>query len=202
MEEIIGEQAQAKANLIQNHLLTENFLHPENINDVNSHTFYQPIPPISTPPNCNYEQDFIAWCEHTISKLNAGDFDSLDIENLIEELAGLAGRDRREIRSRLIEYLSHLLKRRYISMPTCFRGWEKTIENQSDEINQILHQSPSLKTYLAEILSEVWNIALKRTQKEYPKYTFSSELPFTSTLEITNLLDRDRPWETLTNETI
>jgi putative acetyltransferase len=41
------------------------------------------------------------WLEETIAKLKADDFQNLDIENLIEELEGLAGRDRRELESRL-----------------------------------------------------------------------------------------------------
>ena len=37
-----------------------------------------------------YEQDLNLWLETAIAQLKAGDLKSLDIENLIEELEGLA----------------------------------------------------------------------------------------------------------------
>jgi hypothetical protein len=61
-----------------------------------------------------YEQDLNLWLETTISDLQAGDFHHLDIENLVEELASLAARDKRELRSRLATLLEHLLKRCYV----------------------------------------------------------------------------------------
>jgi hypothetical protein len=43
-----------------------------------------------------YEQDFIAWCEATVTQLKAGQLHQLDIENLIEEIDSLGKRDRRD----------------------------------------------------------------------------------------------------------
>jgi hypothetical protein len=42
------------------------------------------------------------------------DFYNLDVENLVEELEGLAGRDKRELKNRLRTLLEHLLKRLYV----------------------------------------------------------------------------------------
>ena len=44
-----------------------------------------------------YEQDLNLWVENAIAQLKVGDFQNLDVENLIEELEGLAGRDKREL---------------------------------------------------------------------------------------------------------
>ena len=44
-----------------------------------------------------YEQDLNLWLETAIAQLKTGDLQNLDIDNLIEELEGLAGRDRREL---------------------------------------------------------------------------------------------------------
>ena len=44
-----------------------------------------------------YDLDLNLWLETAIAQLKVGDLKSLDIENLIEELEGLAGRDRREV---------------------------------------------------------------------------------------------------------
>lgn len=46
-----------------------------------------------------YEQDLVAWCDDTVRKLKAGNFQEIDIDRLIEEIAGLAGRDRRELKA-------------------------------------------------------------------------------------------------------
>jgi hypothetical protein len=67
-----------------------------------------------SPPATSYESDLNLWVEITISQLKARNFDELDIDNLIEELEGLSGRDRRELKQRLTTLLEHLLKRCYV----------------------------------------------------------------------------------------
>ena len=54
-----------------------------------------------------YDRDLNLWLEEAIAKLKAGDFQNLDVENLIEELEGLAGRDRRELKRRLTTLIEH-----------------------------------------------------------------------------------------------
>jgi len=62
-----------------------------------------------------YDRDLHLWLEEMIAQLKAGDFQNLDIENLVEELEGLASRDRREIKQRLTTLIEHLLKRCYVT---------------------------------------------------------------------------------------
>jgi len=92
-----------------------------------------------------YDRDLNLWLEDAITKLKAGDLANLDVEHLIEELAGLAGRDRREVESRLTRLIEHILKRCYVNLPECYRGWELTIIEQRNEIKKIIKQSPSLR---------------------------------------------------------
>ena len=114
-----------------------------------------------------YERDFNLWLEDTIAKLKAGDFQNIDIENLIEEIAGVTGSDKREIENRLQRLIEHILKRCYVSMPDCYRGWQVTIVNQRQKLVRLLRQSPSLKCHFLESFDEVFDDALKIVRIEY-----------------------------------
>lgn len=134
-----------------------------------------------------YEQDLNLWLETTISDLKAGDFQRLDVENLVEELASLAGRDRRELRSRLATLLEHLLKRCYVNSEYDYAGWEETIDRTRFEIVGILDQSPSLKNYAnsPELFSQAFNFALSRMKKnqDYQSSAFPDRWEFNSDIE-------------------
>jgi len=83
-------------------------------------------------PQTLYQQDLVAWCDDTVAKLKAGNFADIDIDSLIEEIEGLAGRDRRELENRLEVLLNHLLKRLYVDSPNDYRSWELTISGSAD----------------------------------------------------------------------
>ena len=120
-----------------------------------------------SPKATLYERDFNLWLEDTVAKLKAGDFQNIDIENLIEEIAGVTGSDKREIENRLQRLIEHILKRCYVSMPDCYRGWQVTIVNQRQKLVRLLRQSPSLKCHFLESFDEVFDDALKIVQIEY-----------------------------------
>jgi hypothetical protein len=139
-----------------------------------------------------YEQDFVAWCEDTANKLKKRDLDHLDFENLIEEIESLGRSDRRELKNRLTVLFAHILKRIYLNSPENFNGWELTIIEQRRQIQDLLEDSPSLKSYLAEILAKVYANALNDVQFEYKQ----TEFPQTWQFEIeTDLLLSQKYWE-------
>ncbi len=114
-----------------------------------------------------YERDLDLWFENAIAQLKAGDFQNLDVENLIEELEGLTGSHRREVESRLIRLIEHILKRCYVKMPDCYRGWEVTIINQRGKLKRLLKQSPSLKRHFLQSFDESFAEALEIVRTEY-----------------------------------
>jgi Domain of unknown function DUF29 len=66
---------------------------------------------MASPQNApGYEEDFVAWLEDQARRARRGDTEGLDLDNIAEELEGMARSDRREIRSRLTVLLVHLLK--------------------------------------------------------------------------------------------
>ncbi len=57
-----------------------------------------------------YNQDYSLWLETTIEKLREHEFQSVDIENLIEELETLGRSQKKGLRSYLKLIVMHLLK--------------------------------------------------------------------------------------------
>src|ERR1035438_9493947 len=97
-----------------------------------------------------YEQDFALWAEETARLLRAGALDDLDIENLAEEIESMGRKDRRELRSRLKVLLSHLLKWRIQPDHRSGGSWRSTIAIQRSDIEQLLEESPSLRSRLKD----------------------------------------------------
>jgi hypothetical protein len=100
---------------------------------------------MSQTPNLSslYDQDILLWSEDTVAKLKARDFDHLDIEHLIEEVEALGISQKKELISRLIVLLEHLLKRLYVDLPNDYSGWERTIRTQRGELEVLLDAVPS-----------------------------------------------------------
>jgi len=129
-----------------------------------------------------YDQDFALWVEENIALLKAKNYDAVDWENLIEEVEGLTRSDKRELENRLITLFEQALKRRYVPLPDCYRGWEVTLIRTQQKLEQILRDSPSLRNYLLEIRSRCYQNALKNMRKEYDEL-FPDRLPFSEDVD-------------------
>ncbi|GAB4475550.1 MAG: DUF29 domain-containing protein [Elainellaceae cyanobacterium] len=130
-----------------------------------------------------YDQDFCLWVDATVAKLRAGEFGTVDWEHLIEEVEALAKRDRRELESRLRVLMSHLLKRVYVKSPEDYRGWENTIKEQRSEIQLLLKDSPSLKSYLADLFEASWRYTAEQVKDDYPSAVLPNLCPFPKEIE-------------------
>lgn len=125
-----------------------------------------------------YDTDYNLWIEETVQKLQAKNFENLDLENLIEEVSDLSRREKRKLKNLLIKLFEHLLKLTYWESEREYnRGhWEGEILNFRQQINDELEDSPSLKPYLLDIFLECYQkgraIASKRSQ--LPLSTFPS----------------------------
>ena len=135
-------------------------------------------PPIAPAIPTLYDRDLALWYADTLAKLKAGELHGLDLNHLIEEIESLAARDRRELKNRLKVFLAHLLKRIYVSAPEYDRGWENTIDEQREQLQDILSQSPSLHAYFDSVFNEVWQRALKQVRNDYPQVNFPNQWPF------------------------
>src|SRR5260370_8361631 len=126
-----------------------------------------------------YEEDFVAWLEDQARRARCGEIEGLDLENIAEELEGMARSDRREIRNRLTVLLIHLLK--YVTQPRRrSSGWIGTIGEQRRRIAIIIDDSPSLRSFPASILSQCYTDAPPGAADEtaFPASDFPELCPF------------------------
>jgi hypothetical protein len=134
-----------------------------------------PMGSIRENPPAGYDADFFRWTQETAELLRQGRFDETDKENLAEEVADMGKRDRRELQSRMIVLVMHLMK--WAAQPQ-FRGasWVDTISEQRVQIDGILDQSPSLRSYGIGELHAIFRKAAVRASKEtrIPLETFQA----------------------------
>ena len=133
---------------------------------------------LTTAKDTLYDRDLQIWFTDTIAKIKSKEFDRVDWEHVIEEIEGLAGRDRAEVQSRLRVLLAHLLKRLYVDNAYDYRGWENTIREQRRQLETLLEQSPSLRSFFDSVFLKEWQKALTDVRKEYPKTQFPDRWQF------------------------
>ncbi|MBE9174577.1 DUF29 domain-containing protein [Synechocystis salina LEGE 06155] len=127
-----------------------------------------------------YEMDYNLWVLDTVDKLKNQDLDGLDWENLIGEVEDLSRRDKKKLKSLLRLLFEHILKLTYWqSEATRNQGhWRGEIRNFRKQIKDELQDSPSLKNYVNEVLSECYQdsreIVSDKTQ--LPLSTFPEKL--------------------------
>lgn len=124
-----------------------------------------------------YDHDFVMWIEKTVEQLKNQNFSALDLEHLIDEVESLGKREKRELKNRLITLFEHLLKRHYVPMPECYRGWEVTIRRTQSKLKDLLADSPSLSNLLEEIYLDCYQEAVANIKIEYD-VIFPKDYPF------------------------
>jgi len=127
-----------------------------------------------------YNQDFYLWIETISKQLKAGKFAEIDLANLIEEIESMGKSEKRELKSRLIVLLMHLLKWQYQPEKRS-ESWRSTITEQRICIELLLEDSPSLQPLLIEIFTDCYEKArLKASEETGMKLNFfPKESPFT-----------------------
>jgi hypothetical protein len=130
-------------------------------------------------PETLYDKDLLAWTEQQTAHLRAGRLEQLDIAHLIEELEAMAGRLRRELRSRLRILLAHLLKWQHQPRRRS-RSWAATIAEQRDQIADLLEENPSLRPQLLDVARRAYGPArrLALIESGLPRDTFPAALPY------------------------
>ncbi len=120
---------------------------------------------LSPPITTLYEQDFWLWTQTMAEALKSGNFSQLDVENLAEEVESLGRSDRRELQSRLMVLLMHLLKWQF--QPEMQSGsWKGTLREQRRRIRAVLKDSPSLRSFLVDSIDDGYENAREQAADE------------------------------------
>jgi hypothetical protein len=125
-----------------------------------------------------YERDETAWLEAMSALAAEGRYAEMDYPNLSEYLADMAKRDRREVFSRLVVLLAHLLKWEF--QPDRRGGsWRGTIREQRRELRQLL-ESGTLRNHAAAVLTNAYAEARRQAadEVELDLAVFSAENPW------------------------
>lgn len=143
-----------------------------------------------------YERDFDAWIQQHIALLKQGRVNEIDVEHLIEELEDMGKSNLRELESRFIILIAHLLKWQFQFKQLSkqwkkYKGssWQQTIIEQRLQIRKQLKNVPSLKTRIQNAVIESYPYASELAMKEtrLPVSTFPENCPYT----IEQLLDEN-----------
>jgi hypothetical protein len=91
-------------------------------------------------------------------------FAEIDHHHLSEYLADMARRDKREVLSRLVVLLAHLLKWEHQPQQRT-KSWEATILHQRLELQDLL-ESGTLRNYAREVLAKAYERAAREAALE------------------------------------
>ncbi|WNZ27330.1 DUF29 domain-containing protein [Leptolyngbya sp. NK1-12] len=146
-----------------------------------------------------YEQDFNLWIEKTIRQLQNHEFESLDIEHLVEELVDLGRAEKNVLKGNLMILLAHLLKLKvqHDAPDNMKRSWYSSVLEHRQRVLNNLADTPLLKGYLVEAVDKAYMDGRKLAIKEGRLAQFGvrvpeeEEYPVTCPFSIEQILDED-----------
>lgn len=112
-----------------------------------------------------YEEDFFAWTQDQAQLLREGKLSLVDAENVAEEIESMGRSDRRELESRFVVLLVHLLKWQ-VQTEFQSRSWSSTIRTQRHEIEALLADSPSLRIVVHQPRAALYDRARRNAADE------------------------------------
>ncbi|MEX2138001.1 MAG: DUF29 domain-containing protein [Pirellulales bacterium] len=106
------------------------------------------------PLSVLFERDETAWLEIMSHLAAQGRYGEMDHTNLSEYLSDMANRDRREVSSRLVTLLMHLLKWEY-QPDHRTASWQGTILEQRRELRKLM-ESGTLRNHALSVLAQAY----------------------------------------------
>ncbi|MBS3026383.1 DUF29 domain-containing protein [Dolichospermum sp. ST_con] len=127
-----------------------------------------------------YDHDFYAWTQEQAQLLRTGKFNQIDFDHIAEEIEDMGRSEKRELESRLEVLLMHLLKWQF--QPNLrSRSWQLTIKEQRLRLEKLLAENPSLKSFLADSLEKIYQLATISAERETGLSYFPQICPYSLT---------------------
>lgn len=133
-----------------------------------------------------YDHDFNLWIQRHILLLKEARFSEIDTTHLIEELEDMAKSDARELVSRLIILIAHLLKWQH-QPEIQGNSWLSSIIEQRAQILFLLEELPSFNNKMSEAIHKAYPKAREVAVKETGLSAFPEQCPYNEK----QLLDED-----------
>ena len=110
-----------------------------------------------------HEADFNLWVEEMKVKIKNRDIETMDWDNLLDEIDDMGKSEKRSLDSYLQRLVEHILKLKYWTeeKERCQQGWIREVVNFRTRIERILRKNPSLQNYLQQEYENVFNDAVK-----------------------------------------
>jgi Domain of unknown function DUF29 len=134
-----------------------------------------------------YEEDFALWIEETTVRLEAREFEQIDLESVIREFSALGRSEKRELYDRSHILLCHILKRVYINNSDSNRAWELAIREQRRHLKLLFEDSPSLRNNWQQTFDRLYEDARLEVAQDYPNPQFPEDWPFDRDLDALTL---------------
>ena len=128
----------------------------------------------------SHDHDFYAWTQEQAQLLRNGQFNQIDFPNIAEEIEDMGRSEKRELESRVELLLMHLLKWQFQSNLRS-RSWQLTIKEQRLRLEKLLAENPSLKSFLADSLEKIYQLAMISAERETGLSSFPESCPYSLT---------------------
>lgn len=120
---------------------------------------FRPIAPMHQPQPA-YDDDMYGWATTQAALLRERRVESIDWDNIVEEIEGLARHERSSARSHLRQLMAHILK--WDHQPgRRTRSWALSIANQRIEYGDVISENPSLVPQADELRRSAYPQACK-----------------------------------------
>lgn len=129
--------------------------------------------------NTLYDRDLQVWIATTIQHLKNHEFELLDIDNLIAELADLGKSERNALKSNVMILLAHLLKLRVQprASENMQRSWYSSVLEHRQRVLSQLSDTPSFQGFLEEAIERAYPDSRKLAIKEGKLARFGVSVP-------------------------
>lgn len=135
-----------------------------------------------------HKADALIWSEQQIALLRARQFEQLDLENIIAELAHQVQSDKDEIASRLRRLMTYLLKYQFQPQRRSPSWISKIIEHRHGIVS-ILAQMPSLRAQIEDYVARIYPKTVAAAARE--TRTHPTNFPHENPYMLDQLLDHD-----------